>query len=186
MIYSQPDFYKFNEDSIRLVRFICKNLKAESFDNALDVCAGCGVIGIELSRSLNLSNLSFIEKQVEFISHIEKNINAFKVNKTQIYNLDILNFSINDKFDLIVMNPPYFEYSKTRKSPDQRRNTCRIIKEEKIKEILLILKDYLRGDGYFCMVVPDNASLWNQAFDLFDLYCKEIKNKNQYLIFKNK
>ncbi|MGL6035003.1 MAG: hypothetical protein ACRC0N_08060, partial [Acinetobacter johnsonii] len=53
--YKQPDEYRFSLDSIHLARFVASQLASHSELGSLrvlDLCAGCGVIGIELSWHL--------------------------------------------------------------------------------------------------------------------------------------
>ena len=106
--YDQPDFYRFNEDSIRLVRWILeKNLKPE---NILDLGAGSGVIGIELARSLKPKGLTLLEVQKEFLSSLEINCRRFlhDITNYSIHIDSFFYFSPSCKFDLIVSNPPYY------------------------------------------------------------------------------
>ena len=106
--YEQPDFYRFNEDSIRLVRWILEQgLRPE---NILDLGAGSGVIGIELARSLKPKELTLLEVQKEFSSSLEINCRRFLQDVTS-YSIHIdsfFNFSPSSKYDLIVSNPPYY------------------------------------------------------------------------------
>ena len=106
--YDQPDFYRFNEDSIRLVKWILEqDLKPE---NILDLGAGSGVIGIELARSLKPKGLTLLEVQKEFLSSLEINCRRFLHDITN-YSIQIdsfLYFSPSCEYDLIVSNPPYY------------------------------------------------------------------------------
>ena len=68
--YKQPSFYHFNEDSILLVKEALK--LEEGIESVLDLCAGCGVIGVEYAISNSkIKRLSFVELQKQFIKYIE-------------------------------------------------------------------------------------------------------------------
>ncbi|HAU1291084.1 TPA: SAM-dependent methyltransferase, partial [Legionella pneumophila] len=65
--YKQPDEYHFSLDSIHLAKFVAKQLKPYrdlGSLRVLDLCAGCGIIGIELSWHLQaIRQIDFIEIQ---------------------------------------------------------------------------------------------------------------------------
>ena len=78
--------------------------------NILDLYAGTGSFGLEcLSR--NAQNVSFVEKEIEAIKILKKNIKKLKVeNKSNIYSIDVFNFvtkNIKNKYDLIFCDPPF-------------------------------------------------------------------------------
>ena len=75
MDYVQPDFYRFNEDSLKLVTRVESTLSKAS--HVLDVGAGCGIIGIELALRINIGELHLLEVQQDFLPFIETNLNSF-------------------------------------------------------------------------------------------------------------
>ena len=46
--YAQPDYYRFSQDSLDLVKFALDNYSFRKQDQVIDICAGCGVVGMEL------------------------------------------------------------------------------------------------------------------------------------------
>src|SRR4051812_43029170 len=106
--YSQPDFYRFNEDSLKLVNWILeKKLNAKAI---LDLGAGCGIIGIELANRMHADSLTMVELQADYKAHLEKNIDLI-LDKKIIPHISIQSFkkwTPNQLYDLIVCNPPYF------------------------------------------------------------------------------
>lgn len=117
--YSQPDFYRFNEDSLKLVSFVLS--KINHCTHLLDVCAGSGVIGIELSRRLHPETLTLLEYQEDFYDHLKINADT----KTEIVISSFGEFCPDKKFDLVVMNPPYFLPGHGQRNPDPKRETAR-------------------------------------------------------------
>ena len=76
----------------------------------LDLFAGSGAIGIEaISRGAN--KVVMCEKSKEAIQVINKNIEKTKINeKVKLYNMDFekcIKNELNEKFDLIYLDPPY-------------------------------------------------------------------------------
>lgn len=89
----------------RTIKYIKKYFKDKDTINILDLATGSGVIGITLKLELKNANVT--------ISDISKK--ALKIAKRNIkrYNLKIKTINsnwftnINDKYDLIISNPPY-------------------------------------------------------------------------------
>jgi tRNA1Val (adenine37-N6)-methyltransferase len=123
--YSQPDFYRFNEDSIKLVKWIqTTGLKPRRI---LDLGAGSGIIGIELARVLNPQELTLVELQGEFLPNLASNCQNFLPNSIShsIVISSFLDFTDPEKFDLIVCNPPYYLPGKGELSKNPNRAMAR-------------------------------------------------------------
>ena len=164
MKYSQPEFYRFSEDSIHIGNWTLEELSKRNFScedfKGADFGAGCGVVGLEFLSKLNKSiTFDFIEGQESFESH-------FKNNRDQVLNIskekvNFLNINLNEMrtedysnyYDLILTNPPYFNKNENRLGPSKERNHCRFFMdlgfEEWIEIIFLCLK--VGGDACFSM-----------------------------------
>ncbi len=78
----------------------------------LDLCAGSGCIGITLALEKPTSRVTLLEKYDEALNYAEKNISVNEAVNTSIYKGDILLGDLKDnKYDLIVSNPPYIPTS---------------------------------------------------------------------------
>ena len=81
--------------------------------NILDLFSGVGSFGLEcLSRGAR--NITFLESYTEVLNILKKNIdNLNQQNQTKIIEKDIFSEKtlklLNDKFDIIFMDPPYKE-----------------------------------------------------------------------------
>ena len=79
--------------------------------NILDLFSGVGSFGLEcISRGAKF--VTFIENYKQVLPILKKNLNSLKsVNNYKILEKDILNdlnfISLNQKFDLIFLDPPY-------------------------------------------------------------------------------
>ena len=88
------------------------NIELES-SNILDLFSGVGSFGLEcLSRGAK--NVTFLESYTEVLSVLKKNIdNLNQQNQTKVIEKDIFSKNtlklLNDKFDIIFMDPPYKE-----------------------------------------------------------------------------
>lgn len=82
-----------------------------SHNNILDICSGSGVIGISLSKRLNVSvDLSDISDKANEVAKQNSILNKTNVN---IYLSDMFNDLPEKKYDIIVSNPPYIKSEKT-------------------------------------------------------------------------
>jgi len=88
------------------------NIELES-SNILDLFSGVGSFGLEcLSRGAK--NVTFLESYAEVLNILKKNIdNLNQQNQTKVIEKDIFSENtlklLNDKFDIIFMDPPYKE-----------------------------------------------------------------------------
>ena len=151
--YNQPDFYHFSDDSVWLAKTVSQLLKNEdTYDfKALDLCAGCGVVGMEIILALTKSlHFDFVELQSVFGKYFDLNVKLLGqlgVN-LKFINQDFRKLYKNEKFydayDLVVSNPPYFEVGKHRLSTNKEKNICRFFKEgsyaEFIQSVLWVTK----------------------------------------------
>ena len=88
------------------------NIELEN-SNVLDLFSGVGSFGLEcLSRGAK--NVTFLESYTEVLNILKKNINNLnQQNQTKVIEKDIFSENtlklLNDKFDIIFMDPPYKE-----------------------------------------------------------------------------
>ncbi len=123
--YLQPAFYRFNQDSLELVRWIRTRVGAAS--SILDLGAGCGVIGIELARAFAPRDLVLVEAQEAFGEFLRKNLDLFLGPGTR-GEVELRRFSAftpSTRFELIACNPPYYLRGNGQESRDPRRGIAR-------------------------------------------------------------
>lgn len=143
MDYQQPDFYKFNEDSIELAKFAAQKV-VESDGKVLDLGAGSGIVGIEFLLSKTDFHLTLVEKNIKFQSYIEKNLEQFNT-KAEVLISDWEN--VLGEYDLILSNPPYFFEDSSRPSQSLDRDHCRRWTRDQFKNFFKIIKRNLNSDG---------------------------------------
>jgi tRNA1Val (adenine37-N6)-methyltransferase len=89
----------------------------------LDVGAGTGLIAIMLAQRCN-SEIVAIEPDYESYIQCKENVNlsGWK-ERIRVENSSLQDYFTNDKFDLVVSNPPWF--SDSLKNPDPRKSSSR-------------------------------------------------------------
>ena len=184
--YFQPDFYHFTEDSIILAKQAVERI-AFKFNGkkikAIDLCAGCGVIGLEVlqkSYEYNMAtiiDMDFCELQSDFINYFEKNMSI--LDDSLQSNIRYINKSINylrgkeyvGAYDLIFCNPPYYLPGKKRLSQNKNKNYCKFFIEDSFSILVDVILGLLRSDGEALIILPNSI---DTDFDLLDY----VRNKN--------
>ena len=109
-VYQDDELYTFTSDSILLSKFAV----VKRNEDVADFCAGSGIVGFNL-YALNknlIKNLTFFEMQTPMFNLINKSIeeNDLKSVCSAINTkLQEVDNSFNERFSLIVCNPPYMK-----------------------------------------------------------------------------
>jgi tRNA1Val (adenine37-N6)-methyltransferase len=171
--YKQPEAYHFSLDSIHFAEFIAKHLESRTDLGALrvlDLCAGCGVIGLELSwYRRELRQFDFMEIQEIYTPYFQEN--AALVNRPELeLHWHLLNYDVlleknwENKYDLILSNPPYFHAGHGMLSPSAFKNRCRFFLDSTFANFILALANALNpgGEAYFLL-----RPLQQHGYDVF-------------------
>ncbi|WP_372652945.1 RsmD family RNA methyltransferase [Halobacteriovorax sp.] len=150
--YSQPNFYKFSRDSIELADLAVKYEKENLSLQVLELFAGSGVIGVEFeNKHQSVEHITFIELQEEFEPYLKENTKNLNCD-FKIFFQDFRSLDTKKKYDVILLNPPYFDSKKSRIGSDDNRNLCRFILNFELKDIFKQLESCLSksGSAYIC------------------------------------
>lgn len=161
--YFQPDFYRFNEDSLKLVNWL--SAKKTVCTHLLDLGAGSGVIGIELANRLNAYHLTLLEAQADFIPFIESNIQLqLKVpSVVELIHQSFGEWKPRMKYDLIVCNPPYYLKDHGEPSRDVRKNIARSFVLDDWNVLLKLVRRVLSADGMAFFVVKNDQRILKEV-----------------------
>lgn len=170
--YQQPEEYHFSLDSIHLAEFVAQHLPQSNSNisalRVLDLCAGCGVIGMELSWYLReLRQIDFVEVQNIYTPYFQQNVAIVNRPELQL-RWHLLNYEIllekpwQEKFDLILCNPPYFQPQHGMLSPSEFKNRCRFFLDSTFTYLIHAIANTLayQGRAYFLL-----RSLKQHGFD---------------------
>jgi tRNA1(Val) A37 N6-methylase TrmN6 len=143
--YNKPS-YRYISDSLFLTNFI---LQFNPKNMLLDVGCGCGIIGILISKNADI-NLSQIEIQNNMYKLAKKNNKLHNI-KSNLYNIDYLNFTDDIKYDFIISNPPFFKQSSL-KGNSETKNICRFSNYLPFENFIKKTKSLMKQNGnlIFC------------------------------------
>ncbi len=154
--YSQPEDYHFSHDSVFLARYvfeIYKDKNIESYE-LLDLCSGCGIIGLDLlfhfynERQQSFLRADFLEVQEIYQSHFQKNAALFTQTPTQFLPINYNQLHPHSpQYDLIVCNPPYFQPTQGKLSPSEFKNRCRFFLDSDLPHLLNGIEYSLKPTG---------------------------------------
>jgi tRNA1(Val) A37 N6-methylase TrmN6 len=181
--YAQPEAYRFSLDSIRLASFVASQLQSRpNLDELriLDLCAGCGVIGLELTWHLpQIRQFDFIEVQDIYTPFFYENIAIVNRPELQlrwhVMNYDkLLENTWAQKFDVVISNPPYFQPNQGVLSSSEFKNRCRFFLDSTFANFIRGLTHTLvsGGEAYFLL-----RPLEQHKCDLFSQISEFVPNE---------
>lgn len=126
------------------------------YKKILDIGSGCGVIAFMLLYANKDATSTMIEIDPYAAHDIEENMQQtiFK-NRCNVINEDLRNVCLNEKFDLIVSNPPYFSDDKIHPY-DDRRALARHENSAGLHfcDLVKISSAMLDENGRICIIIP--------------------------------
>ena len=184
VLIPQPDTEILVEEAIKI-------LKEKTFQknktNILDLCTGSGAIIVSLGKELekisekyNFYGTDISEKAIEIA---KKNANSNNVN-VEFYLGDLFeSINVNEKFDLIVSNPPYIETDviKTLSLDVQKEPSIAldggITGLDFYKRIAKESKRFLKSKGYLILEI---------GYNQMEAVCSILKNENFEIVSRVK
>ena len=153
VVFQDDKLYTFTSDSILLSKFA----KLKNGDEVADFCAGSGIVGLNL-YALNgalIKSLTFFELQKPLFSLLQKSIekNDLKNVCTAVNcRLQDIDKCFNEKFSLIVCNPPYMKVSAGETNSDKEKAICTSEIELVLAELCKAFSKHLKFGGRVCLV----------------------------------
>lgn len=192
-ITHQKEFMKLNfyvdenvliprDDTEILVQEVIEIAKKTNAKKILDLCTGSGAIAISLAKYISNSDITAIDISKEALNVAKKNaINNNVENQITFINSDMFENVPQDKYDIIVSNPPYI-----------KKNIINTLDKQVKKEPYIALNggedglffykniinngyQYLKCNGYICLEIG-----YDQKNDIIDLIEKQNIYKNTY------
>lgn len=172
VLIPQPDTEILVEETIDIS-------KREAKKNILDLCTGSGAIGISIANSISECNITLSDISKDALEVAKENCIKHKVeDRVTIIQSDLFeNIDENNKFDVIVSNPPYIKTDVIKKLDKEVQNEPILALdggEDGLKIYRRIINEaykFLEIDGYLCLEI---------GYDQKDEVIKLIENIGEY------
>ena len=155
VLIPQPDTEILVEKAIEIAETTQKN-------KILDMCTGSGCIAISLAKNINNVQITAVDISNNALNVANKNaINNNVENKIKFINSDMFN-NIEEKFDIIVSNPPYIETETINKLEIEVQNEPHVALDggiDGLKFYKIIANnafEYLNENGYLLLEIGYN------------------------------
>ena len=218
VLIPQPDTEILVEETIK----ICKDAKLNKNDvgvallgdpkkeicdnnmKILDLCTGSGAIGISIIKNIEKCDMTLSDISNDALNVAKQNCNNIvgaddpvcPQNKIKIIQSDLFE-NIEDKFDIIVSNPPYIK-SNVIKTLDKEVQNEPILALDGGEDGLDIYRriigqayEYLNEDGYLCLEIgydqkEEVIKLIEETNKYKDIYAKkDLANNDRIVICKS-
>lgn len=121
--------------------------------NCLDIGTGTGLLLLMVAQKNQDANMVAVEIDKEAAEQAKQNFAASPwAERLTIFNADILLFSPDKKYDLIISNPPFFENDL--RSADENKNNAKHDTSLSLAELLQVVEACLTNDGLFAVLLP--------------------------------
>jgi len=141
--------------------------------NILDVGTGTGLIALMLAQRNKKAQIDGIDIDPDACLQASENVSSSPfAEQIRIHCVSFQTFAekINQRYDLIISNPPYFIQSL--KSPESKRNMARHDENLSYKELIKLSRPLLAPDGRLALILPFQQK--NDVMELANanqLYC---------------
>ena len=176
VLIPQPDTEILVEEVIDIA---IKNIEKKEI-KILDLCTGSGAIGIALAKNLDKASIYASDISKLALEVAEKNARNSKV-KMKFIESDLFEkFSITNKFDIIVSNPPYIETETIKNLSEEVKHEPKIALDggqdglDFYRKIIILAKRYLNENGYLALEIGYDQK------EVVENMLKENNYKNVY------
>lgn len=147
---AQNDSVKFSLDSIILASFVSikKNTK-----EVLDIGTGNAPIPLYLTLRTN-AHITGVEIQNICYELAQKSVKInMKEEQITLLNKNILDLNYNNKFDIVISNPPFFKVTSDKVlNPDDTKALMRHEISLNLEELIICARKALKNKGVFALV----------------------------------
>jgi ribosomal protein L3 glutamine methyltransferase len=165
----------------------------EKIFSALDLCSGCGCLGIMMAHSFQNAIIDLVDLSEKALQVAEININHYGLNdRTELIQSDLFDALQDKKYDLIISNPPYVNQASVDSFPmeflkepsmalgsgeEGLDHTIRIINEA---------KRYLNDDGILIVEIGHNKEVLLNKFPTLKFQWLDVSLGNDFVFMLQK
>ena len=176
------DYFKFKQFTINQYRCAMKVgtdgvllgawANCENAKTVMDIGTGTGLIALMIAQR-SKAMIEAIEIDQEASIQAQENVDkTMWADRIKIINQSFQTFQVStdNKYDLIVSNPPYFQNSLF--APDQKRTNARHNSNLELEELIVGAKKLLSNDGKLNVILPYlEGNMFNVKAAELGLYC---------------
>ena len=147
--------------------------KADNPKTILDIGSGTGLISLMLAQRYQNAQILGLEiDKNAFQESLQNFANSKFSQRCQVIHSSLQNFKTDQKFDLIVSNPPFFDFIQ---SKDDSRNIARQNSQLNFEELIDYSEKLLSENGNAAFVIPFSEELnFMTIAEKFALYISKI------------
>lgn len=149
-IIQNTDYFCFGIDSVLLANFIESN---SSKNIVVDLCSGSGVISVIISQKKKYDKIYAVELQKEMYDLLSRNIKInFLEDNILPFNINIKDFNLDKKADIVVCNPPYKKVGTGVQNTNDVKYIARHEKECTLEDVFKCSSRILKQKGKLYLV----------------------------------
>ncbi|MCD6215784.1 MAG: methyltransferase [Candidatus Aenigmarchaeota archaeon] len=172
MLIPEQVYYP-REDSIFFANLIQNYLYASHAKSILDMGTGSGFLAIVCALS-SPASVTAVDKDRISIECARDNIESLGLGKKiNIVQSDLFN-NINERFDLIIFNPPYLPEADENKYLSKQEKS-QLSDRDVIKKFLEIAKNYLTKNGRIVILFSSATKIKFSGYDVKTLVKKKLE-----------
>lgn len=155
--------FRVGTDGVLLGASVC----VQSAENILEIGTGTGLIALMIAQRNTTAKITALDINEEAVTVADENFrNSPYKSRLSVLHCDFKNFESDEKFDLIVSNPPYFE-----ENPSEKDVTARQQTELSFRDLIKNASENLSAAGRLSVIIPfasgdnfEETCLENQLF----------------------
>lgn len=128
--------------------------------NVLDIGAGTGILALMIAQRSFAENIEALEIDADAYEQCAENFeNSPWADRLFCYHASLLEFveEIDDKFDLIICNPPF--YSEDYKTENKSRDLARFNDAMPFEHLIYAAASLLSSNGVFSVIIPNKEEV---------------------------
>lgn len=124
--------------------------------HVLDIGTGCGLVALMMAQKYPNAQIDAIDIDEAAAEQAQENFQASPwSDRLHAYASRLQDWQPNEKYDVIVSNPPYFQNSL--KNPDKARQTARHTDTLSFDDLIIHCTRLLKEDGVLAIILPAEA-----------------------------
>lgn len=165
------DILKITNDAIELVEFVDKSKILDK--KILEIGFGCGYISLKLLKYSK--NIYAIDIQKQLYDLFKMNLEKNSIKDIKIDNIDFMD--IDEKFDIIITNPPYYKLNSGKLPDNNIKLISKFEKHMNLEDLIHKISKILNKNGIFYMVHIKNR--YDEILGLLEKYGLKVINKKE-------